>query len=76
MQLYHNANASDIDSFSTHSDGTKAQPQNKGEGNCEGKNADIGYKSMVIIGLEVYKRIHLGTHPWTDTDIHCQWCQG
>ena len=34
MQLYHNANASDVDSFSTHSDGTKGQLQRNGEGNC------------------------------------------
>jgi len=34
MQLYHNANASDVDSYSTHSDSTKGQPQRRGEGNC------------------------------------------
>jgi hypothetical protein len=50
MQLYHNANASDVDSFSTHSDGTKVQPQRKEEGNIQGKNADIGDKSMPVIG--------------------------
>ena len=33
MQQYHNANASDVDSFSTHSNRTKGQPQRKGEGN-------------------------------------------
>jgi hypothetical protein len=32
MQLNHNANVSDVDSFSTHSDGTKGQQQMKGEG--------------------------------------------
>jgi len=32
VQLYHNANALDVDSFSTRSDGTKGQPQRKGEG--------------------------------------------
>ena len=32
MQLYHNANASDVDSFSTHSDGSKEQLQRKWEG--------------------------------------------
>jgi len=32
MQLYHNANVSDVDLFSTHSDGTKGQQQRKGEG--------------------------------------------
>jgi len=31
MQLYYHANASDVDSFSTHGDGTKGQPQMKGE---------------------------------------------
>jgi len=34
MELYHNANASDVDLFSNHSDGTKGQPQRKDEGNC------------------------------------------
>jgi len=34
MKLYHNGTALDIDSFSTHSDGTKGQPERKGEGNC------------------------------------------
>ena len=33
VQLNHNANASDVDSFSTRSDGTKRKPQRKGEGN-------------------------------------------
>jgi len=33
VPLYHNANASDVDSFSTRSDGTKGKPQKKGEGN-------------------------------------------
>jgi len=32
MKPYHNANPSDVDSFSTHSNGTKGQPQRKGEG--------------------------------------------
>ena len=32
VQLYHNANASDVDSFSTDSDGTKGQPQREAEG--------------------------------------------
>jgi hypothetical protein len=41
MQLYHNANVSDVDSLSTHSDGTKGQQQWNGEG--QGKDADIGY---------------------------------
>ena len=34
VRLYHNANASDVDSFSTRSDGTNGQPQRKGECNC------------------------------------------
>jgi len=34
IQLYLNANASDADSFLTHSNGTKGQPQRQGEGNC------------------------------------------
>jgi len=32
MQLYHDANVSDVDSFSTHSDGTKGQQHRKREG--------------------------------------------
>jgi hypothetical protein len=48
MQLYHNANVSDIDSFSTHSDGTKGQQQRKGED--KGKDDDIGYKSTPVLG--------------------------
>jgi len=32
--LYHNANASDLDWFSTRSDGTNRQPQRQGEGKC------------------------------------------
>jgi hypothetical protein len=32
MQLYHNANISDVDTFSTDSDGTKRQQQRKEEG--------------------------------------------
>jgi len=43
MQLSHNANFSDADSFWTHSDGTNQLSQQKGEGKCKGKNADIGY---------------------------------
>jgi hypothetical protein len=34
VELNHNANASDVDSFSTHSDGSKGQQQKKGECNC------------------------------------------
>jgi hypothetical protein len=49
MQLYHNANASDVNSFSTHSGGTIGQPQSNGEGNCQGEYADIGYKSTPVI---------------------------
>ena len=32
MQLYHNANASDVDSILSHTNGTKGQLQRKGEG--------------------------------------------
>jgi hypothetical protein len=32
MQLYDNANISDVDLFATHSDGTRGQQQRKGEG--------------------------------------------
>jgi hypothetical protein len=68
MQQYHNANASDVDTFSTHTDGTKGQPESKGEGNCYNKNADISYKSAAVVGLEPYKGIHVGTHPGFHTD--------
>jgi hypothetical protein len=44
MQLYHNANASDVDSFQTYSDPTTGQLQRTGDGNCYCKNADIGYE--------------------------------
>jgi len=76
VQLYHNANASDIDSFSTHSNGTKEQPQRKREGNCDGKNADIGYKSTPVVGSGPYKEIYLGTYLWTHTDMQCLRRQG
>jgi hypothetical protein len=76
MQLYHNANALDVDSFSTHSDGTKGQRQRKGEGNCQGKNADIGYKLMPVIGSGPYKGIHHGTHFSTHPDIQTLWLRG
>jgi hypothetical protein len=61
MQLYHNANIPDVDSLSTHSDGTKGQQQRKGEGS--GKDANNGYKSTRIVGSGQYKGIHVGTHP-------------
>jgi len=69
IHLYHNANTSGVDSFPTRSDGTKGQPQRKRDGNCYGKNADIGYKSMPVVGSGLSQRIHLGTHLWTHTDI-------
>ena len=69
MELYHNANASDVESFSTHSDGTKWQLHRKGDGNSQGKNSDIGYKSMPVIALGPYNVFHLGTLQWTHTDI-------
>jgi hypothetical protein len=66
MQLYHNANVSDVYSLSTHSDGPKGQKQTKGEGS--GEDADIGYKLTLVVGSGPYKGIHLGTHPRTHTD--------
>jgi hypothetical protein len=69
MQLYHNPNASDVDSFLAQGNRNPAQPQRKGVG-C-GKNADIGYKSMPVIKLCPYKMIHLVTHLWTSSDIQC-----
>jgi len=76
MQLYHNANASDVDLFSTYSDGMKGQLQRSGEGNCYCKNADIGYQSTPAVGSGSYNRIHLGTHLSTYTDIKSLWCEG
>jgi hypothetical protein len=69
MQLYHNAKVSDVDSLSTRSDGTTGRQQRKGEGS--GEDADIGYKSTLVIASGPYKVIHLGTHPWTQPDIQC-----
>jgi len=48
MQMYHNANIFDVDSITTHSDGTKGHQQRKAKG--WGKDADIDYKSMPVIG--------------------------
>ena len=76
MQLYHIANASDVDSFSIHSNGTDEQLQMEGVRKCYSKNALIGYKLMPVVGLGPYNGIHLGTHPWTHTDIQCWWHQG
>ena len=76
FQLYYNANTLHVDSFSTRSDGIKGQPQWKEEANCQGKNADIGYKSTPVVGSRLYTGIHLRTHPWTHTDIQCLQRQG
>ena len=76
MQLYHNANASDVDSFSTHNNGTNWQPQRKGEGNCKGKNVDIGDNLTPVVGSGLYQEIHLGIFPSTHTDIQCLRHQG
>jgi hypothetical protein len=76
MELYHNANALDVDSFSTHSNGTNGQPQKKGEGNCKGKNGDIGYKSTPVVGTGLYNKIYFGISPWTHMDIQCRRRQG
>jgi hypothetical protein len=69
MQLDHNANISDVDTLSTDSDGTKGQQQTKQEG--YGKDADLGYKSTLVIRSGTYTGIHLGIHLWTHTDIQC-----
>jgi hypothetical protein len=74
MELYHIANVSDVDPFSTHSDGTKRQQPRKGEGYS--KDADIGYISTSVIGSGLYKAIDLETHRWTHPDIQCLWRQG
>jgi len=62
MELYHNDNTSDVDILSTHSDGTKAQPQSTVEGNDEGKNADTSYKLMPVIEWGLYTSYHCGIH--------------
>jgi len=76
VQLYQNANASDVDSFSTRSDSPKERQQRNREGNCEGKKADISYKSTPVVESGPYKRIHLGTHLLTHMDIQCLQRQG
>jgi hypothetical protein len=69
MQLYRNTDISDVDSFSTVSDGTKGQQQRNGEG--WDKLADMGFKSTPFIGLGPSKVIHLGTHLSTHPDTQC-----
>jgi hypothetical protein len=69
IQLCHNVNISGVDSFSTQSDGTKGLQQRKGEG--YDKDAGIGYQWMCAVGFGRYKVSHLGTHPWTRTDLQC-----
>jgi hypothetical protein len=74
LQLSYNTYITDVDSFSTHTDGTKGQQQRKPK--SQGKDADIGYKSAPAIGSRPYKGIHLATHLWTDMDIQCLQRQG
>jgi hypothetical protein len=69
MQLYHSVDVWDVDSFSTHSNGTKGQQQWKGEG--ESTDSDIGYELTLAVGSGQYTGIHLGTHPVTHMDIQC-----
>jgi len=76
LQLYHNAIGSDVDSFSTPSDGTQGHWERKGEGNCYGKDADIGYWLTPVIASGPYWGIHFGTHPWTHMEIQCLWRHG
>jgi hypothetical protein len=59
MQLYRIATASDVDSFSTHSDGNKGQLQKKGEDNCSGKNVDIDYKPTSVFESKPHRELHL-----------------
>jgi hypothetical protein len=47
IQLFHTANGLVVDSFSTHSNGTKEQQQRKREG--KGNEPGIGYKSTHIV---------------------------
>jgi len=74
MQLYHSAIASDVDSFSTHSDGTKEKQQRKVEGYSN--DVDIRYKLTPVVQSGLYKGIHPRTHRWTHTDIQCLQCHG
>jgi hypothetical protein len=76
MQLYPNPNALDVDSFASHRDGTKGQLQRNGDGNCEVKNADIGYESTPVFGLGWIIGIHLGTHLVPARDSKCLRGQG
>jgi hypothetical protein len=48
MQLYHNDIISDVDLFSTNSDGTKLQPLRTSEG--KGKDINIGDELTPVIG--------------------------
>jgi len=77
MQHYHSVNASNMDSSSTNSDHTNGQPQRKWEGNCQGKNADNGYKETLGVGLGQNIVVHPGTHRWTLKNIkwlrHHEW---
>jgi hypothetical protein len=50
MQLDYNVSSSDVDSAATYSDGSKCQQEWNENGNCYGKNDDIGYKSTPDIG--------------------------
>jgi hypothetical protein len=76
MQLCYNANASDVDSLSTESDGTNRQPPGRGRGECEGKDADIGYQWVPVIECVKYNVSHPGIHLSTYTDIQCLRHQG
>jgi len=69
VELNDNSNASDGDAFSTCSEATTGMQQRKGEINYEGKTANIYYKLTFVVGSGLKKEIHLGTHPWTHTDI-------
>jgi len=74
MTLHHNANASDVDWFLTHSDGTYGQPQRKRE--AQGNDANISDKSTAVVRLGPFEHIHLGTHPWTHTYLQLLRRQG
>jgi len=75
IQLYYIANSLDVDSSSTHSNGTKWQPSMKGEGISLSKDADIGYTMMPLVVSGPYKGIHLRTHPGTHIDTQYWWLQ-
>jgi hypothetical protein len=75
VQLYYNANASDVDLFSIRSDVINWQQQRIQTVNFLGKYADIRNKSMLVIASQPYQALHGGIHHLTQTDMQCLWSQ-